>query len=395
MKNIGRQLIAHRRGYALLAVALAAVCFLLLYKLGSLVGGLSAGELTAARTPIGWHGLYHEPLYLPLNAVRSVVFFLFADHGQTLTRLSNVFFGLLTIFTFGWLVWLWHGRRTTLLAGFLFATSAWVLHVSRLASFDVLYLWAITTLLLAHVKLQRQATNPIVFYGTMLLWGVLLYVPGMIWLLLVEWWLQRQAIARGWRHFGHWWQRFAYLLCGIIWLPLLIHRVRSVAVLRTWLGLPQQLDSPLMLLKHFAAVFVHLFIRGPEYHDLWLGRAPLFSVFALAASLIGIYFYARNFRAGRSRLLGGFFLIGAILVALGGPVGLSLLVPLVYLLVAAGIAFLLREWLRTFPRNPLARGIGISLIAVAVALSCAYNLRAYFVAWPHNHDTKTTFSYRL
>jgi hypothetical protein len=395
MKNIGHQLRAHRRRYALLAFAAAAVCFLLLYKLGSLVGGLSAGELAAARTPVGWHGIYHQPLYLPLNVVRSVVFFLFADHGQTLTRLPNAFFGLLAIFAFGWLAWLWHGRRTAVFAGCLFAASAWVLHVSRLASFDVLYLWAMTTLLLAHVKLQRQATNPIIFYVAMLLWGMLLYVPGMIWLLLVEWWLQRRAIVAGWGHFSRWWQRMLYLLSSIIWLPLLVDRLRSAATLKTWLGLPQQLDPPLTLLKHFVGVFVHLFVRGPEYHDVWLGRAPLLGVFALAASLIGIYFYARNFRAGRGRLLGGFFLIGAVLIALGGPVGLSLLVPLVYLFVAARIAFLLREWLRTFPLNPLARGAGISLVALAVALSCAYNLRAYFVAWPHNHDTKTTFRYHL
>jgi len=393
MKNIGRQLIAHRRKYALLTFALAVVCCLLLYKLGSLVGGLSAGELTAARTPVGWHGLYNQPLYLPLNAVRSVAFFLFADHGQTLTRLPNAFFGLFTVCAFGWLAWLWHGRRTALFAGCLFATSAWVLHVSRLASFDVLYLWAMTTLLLAHVNLQRRTTNPVIFYGAILLWGLLLYVPGMIWLLLVEWWLQRHAILRGWRHFSRWWQRVTYLLCGIIWLPLLIDRLRSTMTLKAWLGLPQHFDPPLTLLKHFVGVFVHLFVRGPEYHDLWLGRAPLLGVFALVASLIGVYFYARNFRAGRSRLLGGFFLIGAVLVALGGPVGLSLLVPLMYLLAAAGIAFLLREWLRTFPFNPLARATGISLIVLAVALSCAYNLRAYFVAWPHNHDTKTVFRY--
>jgi hypothetical protein len=395
MKKIRRQLAVHRRKYALLAVAFIVVSFLLLYKLGSLVGGLSLGEVAASRAPVGWHGIYHQPLYLPLNLVRSVVFFLFADHGQSLTRLPNTLFGLLAVFSFAWLVKLWHGTRTALFAGCLFAASAWVLHVSRLAGFDVLYLWAIPTLLVAHAKLQRQSSSAPIFYGSMLVWGVLLYIPGLIWLLLLELYASRQSIAAGWKHFGRWWQRLLYICAGLVWLPLLADRLRQTATLKTWLGLPAHLASPLTLLKHFVGVFVHLFVRGPQYPTLWVGRAPVLDIFTLTACLIGVYFYIQNFKASRSRLLGGFFALGVVLVTLGGPVGLSLLVPIAYLLAATGITLLMRQWLQTFPLNPLARGVGIGLIIVAVALSCTYNLRGYFVAWPHNHTTQAVFRYHL
>jgi hypothetical protein len=394
MKNIRRRLSIQRRTYTVLVVAFVAVCLLLLYKLGSLVSGLSLGEVAASHMPVGWHGIYHQPLDLPLKLVRSAVFFLYTDHGNTLTRLPNTLFGLLAIFSFVWLVKLWHGTRTALFAGCLFACSAWVLHVSRLASFDVLYLWALPALLVVHAKLQRQGSSAMIFYGSMLLWGLLLYVPGLVWLLIIEIYTQRKAIASGWRHFSAWWQRLLYLLAGLIWLPLLADRLREVTTLKTWLGLPQHLDPPLTLLKHFGAVFVHLFVRGPEYPTIWLGRAPILDIFTLVTCLIGIYFYVRNFKASRSRLLGSFFIVGAILIALGGPVSLSLLVPVAYLLAATGIAYLIREWLQTFPVNPLARGVGVGLIILAVALSCTYNLRAYFVAWPHNDTTKATFLYR-
>ena len=102
----------HRRLLIWLLAALAVVSWLLLYKLGSLVGGLSRGEVTVATTPLGWHGMYQQPLELPLKLVRSAVFFVFPDHGQTLTRLPNVLFGALAIISFGGLVRLWHGRRT-------------------------------------------------------------------------------------------------------------------------------------------------------------------------------------------------------------------------------------------------------------------------------------------
>ena len=87
-------------------------------------------------------------------------------------------------------------------------------------------------------------------------------------------------------------------------------------------------------------------------------------------------------------------MIGTILIGLGGPVGLSMLVPVLFLLAAAGLHSLLQSWLRVFPTNPIARNLGVSLVILAVAVSCTYNLRSYFVAWPHNATTQATFRYR-
>lgn len=386
------------RGRGLTAVwlllAAGGLIGILLYKLGNLTGGLSAGEITAATTPVGWHGIYHHPFYLPLNFARSVVFVLFKEHGQTLTRLPDAFFGGLTIISFAWLIRLWHGTRTAVLTSLLFATGAWTLHVSRLASFDVLYLWAMPTLLLSYALLHKYNDRASVWYGSLMTWGLLLYIPGLGWPVLIVIFLQRSSLAKAWRHFGRWWQRLLYILAGLVWLPLLVVDLLRPGNLAVWLGWPSRLGTPLHMLKQFAAVPVHLFIRGPEYPQLWLARAPILDVFALAACVIGIYFYVTHWRAGRTRLLGLLAFSGFVLVGLGGPVGLSLLVPLLYVTAATGVAYLLHEWLHTFPNNPVGRGLGLALIIVAVSLSAVYNLRAYFVAWPHNAVTRTTFQHR-
>jgi len=393
MEKLGSYLGERRRliGWSLLVIV--GIGWLMLYKLGSLTGGLSAGESAAAVAPVGWHGIYHQPLDLPLKLVRSVVFALFPNHGQTLTRLPNALFGSLAIISFAWLVWLWHGTRTTILAGLLFASSAWVLHASRLASFDVLYLWATPTLLLLHVLLSRYSQKASIWYGSLLIWGMMLYVPGLVWLVAIEAWLQRAALKTAWQHFELWWQRLLYVLAGLVWLPLLVYGLTRHGNLINWLGLPSHWGSPVHLLKQFVAVPIHLFIRGPQYPDIWLGRAPVLDIFTLMACLAGIYFYVTHLKASRSRLLASFTLAGFILVGLGGPVGLSLLVPLLYVGAATGITYLLREWLSIFPNNPLARGLGLGLVALAVSLSCVYNLRAYFVAWPHNRATGSVFQY--
>ena len=380
---------------AWLLVALGVLTGVTLYRLGSLTGGLSPQELIAASTPVGWHGIYNQPLDLPLKLVRSAFFWLFPAHGQLVTRLPNAILGALAIVTFTLLIRCWHGRRVAILAGLLFATSAWVLHVSRLASPDVLYLWAVPTLLLTNYLVKKYGRNPLVWYGNLLVWGMMLYVPGLIWLVAISAYLQRQQLAAAWQHFRAWWQRALYLLFGLIWLPLLIDYLARTHNFVVWLGVPPHLAGPLNLVKQLAGVPLHLFIRGPEYPELWLGRAPILDVFTLTACAVGIYFYATHLGASRPRLLGLFAATGLILVASAGPVGLSLLVSLLYVCAATGVAYLLRHWMRVFPNNPLARGLGLGLIALVVGLAAAYNLRAYFVAWPHNRVTQAVFRQRL
>jgi hypothetical protein len=375
-------------------LAAAAVAWLLIYMLGSLTGGLSRGEMSAAAAPVGWHGIYEHPLYLPLKLARSVVFSIFPAHGQSLTRLPNVLFGALAIISFSILIRLWHGSRIAVLSTAMFAAGAWTLHVSRLASFDVMYLCALPVLVASHFMLRKHCKKPLVWLSGIVIWSLLLYIPGLVWFVIADIWLQRRFIAEGWRHAGQLWLRVLYVLAGLVWLPLLALGLSRSGTPRAWLGLPSHWGSAGAILKHFAAVPVHLFVRGPEYPSLWLGRAPILDVFGLAVFVLGVYFYISRWRSARSRYLFMLALMGFILVGVSGPVTLSLLVPLLYMGIATGLAYLLHEWLKIFPNNPLARGVGLGLIILAVAISCIYNYRAYFVAWPNAEATKTTFQYR-
>lgn len=386
-----------RSHYRLLFVALLALATLVaLYtvKLGSLVSGLSLHENITSTQAVGWHGIAHDPLYLPLKLVRSVVFAVSPDHGQTLTRLPNVIFGVLAVISLSAIVRIWHGKRTAAYISVLFATSAWSLHVSRVATFDVLYLWAIPALLLSHLLLQKYSTRLFIVVGSVITWGLLLYVPGMIWLLIVSIYTQRSVVRSIWTFYKLWWQRSLLAGLAIVWLPLLLYRLAtSASMLKTWAGLPQHFDSLVLVLKHFVAVPVHLLIRGPQYPEIWLGRHPILDIFTLVLALVGIYFYRRHWQSSRSRLVGSYGFVGFLLVGIGGAASLSLLVPMLYIFASMGLAYLLHDWLKIFPRNPLARTLGIGLVSTAVLLSIVLNTRAYFVAWPHNAETKATFQY--
>jgi hypothetical protein len=371
---------------------IVALIFMYLYKLGSLSGGLSSGEITASTQPVGWHGIYHQPWFLPLKLARSVVFAIFPSHGQTLTRLPNILFGALSVGAFFVLARLWYGLRIAGFASLLFATSAWTLHVTRLASFDVMYFAALPLLLLSLVAIRKYFNYSLIYLLIILTWLVLLYIPGLVWLVLLTAIIQRGYVADGWHELeGKW--RLLTVFGFLFILPLLIYRITNLTNLRYWLGLPSHFAAPQEILKQLAAVPVHLFVRGPQYPDIWLGKAPILDIFVLCMCFAGIYFFIEHFDAFRSRVIFSYFVVGTILVALAGPVTISLLVPVAYVVAATGLAFLLHDWLKRFPLNPLPRTLGLSLITIAVILSSIYNVRAYFIAWPHNDATVTAFRY--
>ena len=374
-------------GLGVIAVIVGA---LMGFRLGTIVPGLSPLEHATAQMTYGWHGVVARPFDLPLNLARSAVFVTLGHQSAALLRLPNVVFGILTIIVFAVLIKYWHGTRTALFATALFATSAWLLHVSRLASSDVLYLLAIPLLLIIQLAMLRASSRALVFYGSLAVCGLLLYIPGLVWLVLLSLFWQRAAIRDGWQYFSRFWQRSLYILTGLVWLPLLIWRLASITQLKIWLGLPPTINIA-QIGRQLFFVPVHLLGRGPNDPQRWLGHAPLLDAFSLVVVVAGIWFYAQHYRAVRTRILLSYSIVGLILVSLGGSVGLSLLVPLLYVIGATGLAYLLHEWLAVFPVNPIARRLGITLIALAVAVSCIYNLRAYFVAWPHDRATLTTF----
>lgn len=379
-----------RRQLAVLLIGVLLLAALLLPKLGSLTGGISSAEVLQGGTP-PLNSLLRQPFYLPLTLTRIVLFHI--SHGSVFwLRLANALWGGVAVIAFGGLIHLWFGGRIALFSTILFACSAWTLHVSRLATNDVLYLAALPLLLLTNTLLHRYAKRGLVVWAVLFSWSMLLFLPGLVWLLAANLLLQAKILRAIWRHYDTWWQRSNGLLAV---LPMaLLGWALGHGYRKYWLGSPAHFDSG-MFPKHLGGVVVHLFIRGPEYPQLWLGRLPLLDLFTLVCCVLGMYFYARNLQSYRSRLLLALAVTGTLLVAVGGAVSLSLLVPLLYIGAATGLAYFLRKWLQVFPRNPLARSLGVGMITLAVTASCFYNLRSYYVAWPHNIATRITFQSHL
>lgn len=394
LKSFGQGLAKNRNAILLSVVFIVLLIILFTHQLVSLTDGLSSAENKIATTPVGWQGILDDPFFLPLKLILSAGFFLFDQGGSLVSRLPSVLFGITAVLALTAVVKAWHGTRIALYAGALFATSAWTLHVSRYASLDSSYLLAAPVLIATILLLQRskQWWLPAL---VLFIWSILLFTPGLVWLVLLAAIWQRYSFIDAWQQTKSLFKRLLLPFSFILLLPLLIYRlISSKEVALTWLGLPNDFGTINDFGMRLVNVPLNLFAFGPDNPELWLGRLPLLDIISGVFTLLGIVYYAKRWRAARAQLLAGFLILTWAIVALGGPAGLSLIVPVIYILIGSGLAQLNGEWLKRFPNNPIARSFGTALLIGAIAISCLYNLRSYFVAWPSNPATISKFDNR-
>ncbi|HET7320626.1 MAG TPA: hypothetical protein VFI84_03545 [Candidatus Saccharimonadales bacterium] len=315
-------------------------------------------------------------------------------HGYTASRLPSVVcaIGVLTMFVY--IVRVWYGPRTAWYGLLMLAAAPWFLHMGRLATNDILYPLALLVLLVYTTEAQ-QPHKRWFFLMTPILFSLILYIPGMVWLVALCALWYREDFAAMWASASSS-LRAQWLMLWPVMLSLLGYALWNTPKLTLdWAGLPHSLPGPLNVLRHFGGVWAHIFARGPQDPTMGLGYLPLLNLFITVMFVTGACFYIIHWRANRSRLLLCIVLLSATLIALAGPVSVSILLPLVFALVAGGLGYLMHEWFKTFPHNPFARTLGYVLILSVLGFSTIYNLRQYFVAWPRADTTKATFIHRL
>lgn len=388
------------RLWLVILVGVGAVSALLLFKLGSLVHGLSATEFelqqSIAQNAIGMQSIIRDPLYLPYRLALYVIQ-LGPFHGPTAIRSIGALFGLLGAIGFFYILRKWYTLRMAIFGTTLFATSSWFLHTSRFASPEASYL-LLPTLIAGVVHIQSKARSRLVL-GLITLLGLLtLYIPGLIWFLLPAIVLERRIIIRSLKLQPIWYLALLGVMSAVLLTPLVLmivwplapHDV-SVNILGL-LGLPANMPSATQLLHNAGHLVSNIFAYsnlGPLYVA---GHLPWLDACTAALALIGMYQFAVHFRLDRTKLIALVGILGAILITTGGPVSIVLLLPFIYLLAVEAIKWLLDMWLSTFPRNPLARSFGIGVIVLLILATSFYHLNRYYLAWGHSPETRAVFN---
>lgn len=365
---------------------------LLWFQLGSLLGGYSPAEQAQLQASHSLRAILDNPINAPFSLVTYTFNLLpFVDNNSLLpVRAAATVFALLILTTFYWLVRHWHGERSAILGTVVFGCSAWFLHTARLGTPDVLMFLPLAVIACA-VWLKRT-DNPLVLLVGFVMAAVLLYVPGLVWLLLAGAIWQGKTIVRLFK------QHSLLMGLGSVGLLLLISPIawaiyKTPETAKLLMGLPAK-DWPQALdfLEQLARIPYNLFVRGSLDPLHWLGNLPILDAFSIIMLLLGGYLYARHYKLARTKILATILIVGAIVASLGGAAGLSVIMPFIYILVAAGIGFMLDRWQRVFPRNVIAQALSVGLISLAVIAAGWYGFRHYFVAWPNAPATKQVFT---
>lgn len=362
---------------------------LLVWKLGSLTGGYSATEQQTYQASISLASVWESPFNAPYHIIVHALSYIAPDKLMA-TRLASVTIAWFMIIMFAVLVYRWFGTRTAIIGTLLFGTSGIFLHVARLGTPDSVFMGIITLVALG-VWLRERKAGLAVILG-LFISGALLYTPGMIWLVAAGLFLQWKHIDSAFKkHLGS----VALGSIGFLALvaPLFYKFYKDPELIKTWLALPQDWSQPLHFLHNLVDVPLAFFYRSQFDPELWLGRLPMLSIFSIVMFLLGTYLFCKHYKLARVKFFVVLGLVGSVIIALAdGSIPIIALAPFAYIVVAAGANYLIQLWLQVFPRNPLARTVGIAFFGIIVMMTCVYNMRSYFIAWPQATATQEVFT---
>lgn len=378
--------IKNRYRFLLAATSVSAVTALLLItQLTTLFAGPNQFEgdaVQALSVSRAWQNPIDAPYYLVAR------FFDLFFSPLTALRLTSVGAGLATALLLSYTLRQWFSDRVAV-AGILFiVTSSWFLAFSRIGAPYVMGAFWLA-LLVALGTWRTYTTKPLLTDSLLAFFaGLSLYTPRYTWLILISFIV---LSLRRYRQFfiiprKHQWFLPFIFVAGII--PLIYASIRDISVLDPILGI----DSLPVTLREFASRAFdnvsQIFFRGTVSPGINLGRLPLLDIFSVILVALGVYFFERQIRLRRSQFL---FAVGALmtfLISLSSfAIGnLTVLFPIVMFFAVGGIVELLERWLKGFPRNPIARSVGVCVVVIAIGFTSFYHLQRYFVAWANNPD---------
>lgn len=374
---------------AVAAVILAAFGWLYLFRLESFQR-LSPTE-TAIRHGVGFSDIIHNPLNLGFKLIAFVTTHIF--HGEIGIRLAAVFFAALSIALFFLVCRKWHGSLTAAAATILFGTSTWMLATGRFGA-SYMYLTATAIGLLASVVWLKHSPEKVSAFITFVAACALsLFTPGGVWFVIamaIVMFKPNLALLR---------KNASKALPTVITLSvvtlglLAISFVQHPHLAKEWLGLPTEFPNIATIGKQLVMSVSFLAIRGPVSPEIWLAHTPVLDAAALVFLLLGVILYGRHLDKGRTHLVLALLAPAVLLITLNGASGLAFMVPVAYILVAAGVAYMIHQWIKIFPRNPIAHTLATIVFVVLLGCVVRFHVTRYMVAW--HYSPQTTAAYKV
>ncbi len=366
-------------------VVLFVSAFALLYltRLGSFVRGDTKYETPRYLGISDTEVILQNIAFGPVKFVQS--FMLKIDEpNSTLQRLVSAGLVLLALIVFYRVVYKWReSSRIAIIATALFATSAYVLSIGRFAGAEAAYLLVVPLLIQIGTWLKSKRFIERILLAFPII-ALLLYVPGVLAILTILAIAFRKRIKLALRFASNKSIVIGLGLFTILVLPIIVALAKYPGQIYQFLGIDRLTDSGIMAVgKQFLTLLNELFYHGPNEPHKWLVGTPILDIATILFVMLGVIALKKSVHTLRARLITFFAIITIIIFCLSTMATVAIVLPVIYLVVARGIAYSLQNWFTVFPRNPAAKTIGIVVILIPITFICYYNCQKYFVAW-HN-----------
>lgn len=360
---------------------------LLVFRLDSLLGGVLPQELSFIGTDVSKAAFLDNPVgalfKVPLHALKQL------DWGTVLNlRLISAGMAFLTAGLLYYVLRQWYSRLIAVAGFVLIITSSWFLTFGRMASPDMSYALLVMAGIAYGAWSRTTKRSALIILAGLTLGIAYIYTAGLVWIAFAAVIWQRKAILR-WIVGAPKMAVFAILVSAILISPLCYAVFRQPGLVKEIAGFSAEPHRDLSNLGIRGVDFIQqLAVNGQTNPALGLTNAALLDLFTGVMTGVGLVSLIRVRKLDRSKIVAGLVVVLGFLISLNGMVPSTALLPIIYLLATSGLAYMLDEWFRVFPRNPLAKWVGLGLVSTAIALTSLYHLQRYYVAWPKAPQTK-------
>jgi hypothetical protein len=369
---------------------ISVVLFLSLgHYLGTHPAGFSSAELITKNASQNPTQLLKDPINAPHDLV-AYALHLAGISWRTSIRLGSALIWIAFTLCYFWLVKGLFGRAIGLMGTAVFAATPLFLVMGRDGSGEIL-LYSVVVILAIYSWLVKSEPSRWGLAALLIFGSLLAYVPGMlVWLAAAAIVFQKkirvlfedtEPLVIG----------TAVLVSILILIPLGMALFKDWTLIKQLALVPAHLPDPVRILKNIAWMVLALFIKTPHHSPFLIGRLPVLSITADALLVFGGF---ALWSAARLKLAAYAAAVAyaVILAAINDNVNiLAFAVPILAVIMTAGLRYLYIEWRKIFPRNPLAKNLALTLMWLIVLVQLIFGLKYAVSAWPSTTDTRTAY----
>jgi hypothetical protein len=377
--------------YLVFLLCFASVLFF--WRIGTHVPGFSQTEFGYSTSNSSIANIVRNPINI-IHKLAQHSLIIVGQGSDGALRSVSALYAMFGLFCFYYIIRCWHTRRVAGWSTLLLMSNSWFLASARLSNDDIATSCGVLIFLASfyYIIRTRKQYNLKALLLALIILLISLYSPIILVLATTMGMIYRKKLLKRLRLFKPSHRGIIYAITSVVVLPLILRLLSSKKFASSMFFGNDQISF-----SHFFDNFIKL-IASPFYKnyfkaDQYLGNLALLDIVTVLLVVLGAYFYLwQRPRAKRTWMLfgGGVLAIFVSSFAKQQP-SVSLIVPFIFIGSAAGSTLLLHYWFSVFPRNPIARSTGVTIILSMISLASVYNLQRYYYAWRLAPETRANF----